>query len=129
MSEFSWDELPEEITVEKQSKKTVIPLSEIPSAIMSLANAAAKDGKFHYQRLPDAEVVKMFASMIAACGQYTTPPTTILAVVGNYTPATSKKAASWEVADRGKYVRYSAGERRGRKTEDVTEGNGDAASE
>lgn len=116
MADFNWDELPAEVTEDKKPKRETLTAEEIPAAIQNLANVAAKSGKFHYQPLPHKDMVADFAKFIRAAGDFTDPVTTILArQVEEWVPPGKTKKVK---VTRGAVVRYSAGERRGRKPAD-----------
>lgn len=132
MSEFSWDELPAEVTVSKKDKRDTLKAEEIPAAIQKMAQVATTSGKFHYQPLPHKDLADDFMKFIRAAGDFTTPePTTVLAksfAAGTEYPGGAN--GKMVKVTRGVVVRYSAGKRRGRNADETeTAGEGSADSE
>lgn len=116
MADFNWDELPESATMDKKPKRETMERSEIPAPILKLAQDSVGSGKFHYQPVPTKDMAQDFAKFIRAAGDYTEPVTTILAtIVEEWVPPGKKAKVK---VTRGAVVRYSAGERRGRKSTD-----------
>jgi hypothetical protein len=119
MSDFNWDELPAQAEESKKPKRDTLSREEIPAAILKLAQASVGSGKFHYQPLPHRDMVTDFANFIRAAGDFTEPVSTILAKqVDEWVPPGKDKKVK---VTRGAVVRYSAGERRGRKDKGETE--------
>jgi hypothetical protein len=109
MADFNWEELPAQVEIDKAPKRDT--------------QTAVGSGKFHYQPLPHRDLADDFMKFIRAAGDHTEPASTILAkLVTEYKDAEGKT----KKVTKGVMVRYSAGLRRGRKSE---EENGETAEE
>lgn len=114
MSEINW----EEITSKSVTYVSKAPARElvdnVPPAIVAMAQKALTANEFGWFKAPTKDLVEPFMLLIRSAGQFTDPKSTVLASV-------QKKDAAGKDDNSGKLIRFSAGQRRGRKTGDTTE--------